>query len=247
MTTFAALYVKELKELRLMAAFSLVITVAIGLYVIVEAHAGPTMAAQVFLFLFPYLSALVLPFLLIHAFSGEWSGGTHYQLLSLPVSRVLPMVAKVAASWSLGAALFVVNTTALHATWLRMETMLDAAIRPEVNVVDGWTVLGAMYFGTLLLLSGIACVAAVVKLLVPRFKGLAAAGGFLLGVYLHGMIRELVLPGLEVAIGRSSLEPIVGMGNVALADVHTSLLYTSLIGVLFVAVGALMFDRLVEA
>ena len=113
MSPHIALYLKELKGIRLVSAVLVVATVAIVLVVLNDASDGGVHASMVLLFL-PYLSPPVLAGVLIHSITQEWSGNTQHQWLALPVPRAALLLTKVAAVLTLAAAVFLVDTFAVH-------------------------------------------------------------------------------------------------------------------------------------
>ena len=102
MTVWWTLYLKELKENRITFGFLILATLCAGLYSLMattEGRLNPRIAVG----LIPFLTIVVLPFLLLHSFSQEFKGQTHYQLLALPVQRWAIALCKVAAFLSVGA------------------------------------------------------------------------------------------------------------------------------------------------
>ena len=243
MSPLAALYVKELKELRLVAAFALATTAGIGLYAAAVGPSASTALAALGLVLLTGASALMLPALLVKSVTREWRTGTHYLMLSLPVGRAWPLLSKVAAHLSLGAALFLVSGLALHAVYVRLGPALHPM--PAIDPAGAWAAAAALYFGLLVLVSGIACGAAVVRLLAPRFKGLTTAAAVLLGIYLHAKVKALVLPGSGI-FETVRWDPLSGL-HVGHAEMLASLAVTCAVGLAYVALGAWLFARSAEA
>ena len=243
MSPLAALYVKELKELRLAAVFALATAGGIGLYAALFAQAaGAALAAAGLVFL-TGAGALMLPALLVKSVTREWRTGTHYLLLSLPVGRAWPVLAKVAAHWSLGAALFVVAGLALHGAYLRLGSTVD---RPFLDPSAAWGAAAALYFGLLVLVSGLACAAGVVRLVVPRFKGLASAAVALAGIYLHARAKGLLGHDSGGIFETVRWDPLSGFHFVS-EEMILSLAVTCAVGFAYVALGAWLFARSAEA
>lgn len=247
MTAWNAMYLKELKELRLAGAIALILTVALDVYALsLSRQQGPPF--ELALLALPYLSAFFLPLLLAHALTSEWRG-THYQMLSLPVPRAVVVLTKAQAVCTLGAALFVANTATVHLVFARE---VDRALQGSgffKTDVDGWGIwstLASVYWGILLLLGGIAVVVAATRLLVPRLKGLAAAGVTLFGLYLYGNLHGSVVALLAEILGRPAT--VTGFGPTdAIANAPVQFLCAALLGAAYLAVGALLFERAVEA
>ena len=244
MSPLAALYVKELKELRMVAAFALATAAGIGLYAVAAGPSASTALAAMGLLLLTGVSALMLPALLVKSLTREWRMGTHYLLLSLPVGRAWPLLAKVAAHLSLGAALFLVSGLALHAVYVRLGPAMHPM--PAIDPAGAWATAAALYFGLLVLVSGIACPAGVVRLLAPRFKGLATAATGLLGLWLHAEVKDLVLPHSGGIVEIVRWDPLTGMG-LGYAEMIASLAVTCAVGLAYVALGAWLFARSAEA
>ena len=244
MSPLVALYVKELKELRLVAAFALATAAGIGLYAAAAAPSASTALAAAGLVFLTGASALMLPALLVKSVTREWRTGTHYLMLSLPVGRAWPLLAKVAAHITLGAALFLVSGLALHAATLRLGSAMDSVAAMDPS--RAWTTAAALYFGLLALVSGIACPAGVVRLLAPRFKGLATAATGLLGLWLHAQVKALVLPHTGGIVKIVKWDPLSGV-HVGQAEMLASLAVTCGVSLAYVALGAWLFVRSAEA
>lgn len=243
MSPLAALYVKELKELRLAGAFVLATAAGIGLYAVAAGPSAATALAAAGLVFLAGASALMLPGLLVKSVTREWRTGSHYLMLSLPVGRAWPLLAKVAAHWSLGAALFLVSGLALHAVHLRIAAALDS--RPVIDPASAWASAAAIYFGLLALVSGLACVVTVVRLLAPRFKGLASAAAVLLGFYLHAKVKDLVQDSGGI-IDAVRWDPLSGVG-LDHGELIASMAVTCAVGLAYLALGAWLFARSAEA
>lgn len=244
MTPWRALYVKELKQIRLVAAIAVAGTAALGIYAVGGASAEPSVSAAAGLVALPYLSAPFLPFLLIHSISSEWNGRTHYQLLSLPVPRSCLMLAKVAAVASLGAAVFALNTLATAEVCRRLAQRGDLPIQGgPVGAGEVGLAIASFYWGALLLLLGIASAAAGLRVLVPRFKGLATVAVFLAGLYVYGKLLHHGMSLLQGTVGRWTM----ATGPEVMSGAHLMLITAALAGGLFLAIGAVLFERHVEA
>lgn len=248
MSRWKAMYVKELKELRLAAAIALVLTVAVDLYVLSSARSGPSVSPTVALLLLPYLGAIVLPVVLAQSLTAEWKG-THYQMLSLPVSRTAVLLTKAEAVYTLAAALFLAHTAIVHLTFAIEVDQARQGSGSFTTGVDGgdiWSLFASAYWGILLLLGGLAAVAATARLAARRLKRMAAAGVTLGGLYLYGKLHGLVVPVLAEALGRPAA--FTGFGPTgAVASGPVQFVYAALLGAAFLAVAALLFERAVEA
>jgi len=248
MSPFVALYLKELKGIRLVSAVLLFGTGAIVLTVISNAGDGGVHATMLLLLL-PYLCPPALAGVLIHSITQEWAGSTQHQWLALPVPRSSLMLAKLAAVASLGAGIFVLNTFGLHMIY---EQVLDTVgVSQEIvfqpppgfptdsfKADDLWSCAAAMFGSITLLLLGLGLAAAVLKTVVARFKGLVTVAVFLGGLWL----TESLGPAFSDLVGGG--ETVSGVGLQAAVNAY---LYLALMGAVFAAVGIFIFDRYVDA
>ena len=97
-----------------------------------------------------------------------------------------------------------------------------------------------MFGSVTLLLSGLGLIAASLKTVVFRFRGLVTVSVFLGGLWLTGRLA----PGETNVV--SHWEPAAGP-NLELAGVLDGYLYVALMGVVFSAVGLYLFDRYADA
>lgn len=247
MSAWNAMYLKELKELRLAGAIALILTVALDLYALsASRQQGPPF--EVVLLALPYLSAFFLPLLLAHALTSEWRG-THYQMLSLPVPRAVVVLTKAQAVLTLAAALFLANTATVHLVLASTVSRggPELVLLSTFHAAHLWSLAGCLYWGILLLLCGIAVVVAATRLLVPRLKGLAAAAVTLLGLYLYAKLADYAMAAISTALGLGPVEPSMIGPSAFMAEAPVQFLYAALLGAAYLAVGALLFERAVEA
>jgi hypothetical protein len=250
---FAALYMKELRAQRMVAAVLLLGTLGIAVYALTGVGENPS--ARAALIVLPYASALGLPFLLVHTISGEWTAQTHYQILALPVPRWMVLLAKVAVVLSLGLVIYVCSTVFLQLISERMTTAFVtnkeggflSLMEPHASASSVWGFAGIVYGVLLLPLIGIACAAAGVRVMAQRFKGLATVGVFVVGGYLYAKLQAPVVGALVRIFGEWRLDLAIHRGMEPTSDAHLLLMYSALFAALGIGVGALLFERYVEA
>ena len=253
MNDFITLYMKELRAQRMVIGVLLLGTLGLSIYALTGL--GDVPQPRLALIILPYASALGLPFLLIHAISSEWSAQTHYQILALPVPRWLVLLSKVAVVLSLGVVIYLCSTVFLQVIADRMTAMMLAQdgsgdsfrIEPHMDGSTVWAVSGIVYGVLLLPLLGIACAASGVRVMAQRFKGLSTLGVFVAGAYLYGKLQSPVVHALEKIFGKWELDLPIHHGTATASDVHLLLMYSVLFAALGVGVGAVLFEKYVEA
>ena len=233
MNAFKALYIKELKDNRSIFLFVLTAALALHAYGYTRAVDGMLPTPYIALALLPVVAVFVLPFLLIHAFSQEFKGQTHFQLLALPVSRGAIVIAKFLAVLSLGALLYLLATGTIHLLYVKLTGLSAPGVyMPGLAGSDLWLIVGQWYFGILLLLMGIA----------------TAMSGFFLGsLYLYGRLLARVFVPLNL-LSSHNIEVTTGSGGLEQVPLFLpSLLFTVLFSFLFVGLGILLYERFAEA
>lgn len=243
MNRYLALYVKELKAIRLVSAVLIAATAALVIWVLNDAGDGGVHGNMILL-VGPYLCPPLLAGVLMHSITQEWAGATQHQWLALPLPRPVLLLAKVAAVLTLAVAIYLLDTFALYMIHEQvLETLLS--LHPEADgqipsVMHLGSMAGTMFGSTTVLLLGLGLAAAAVKLIVPRFRGLVTVGVFIGGLWLTGRVAHTVSAHLHSVPGTSMERMIFATVN----DVH---LYITLMGVLFGSLGAVIFDRYVDA
>ncbi|MEW6749408.1 MAG: ABC transporter permease [Candidatus Latescibacterota bacterium] len=261
MSPWLALYVKEVKENRLGLGLLAGATACVVVYGLAHAVSGGALdfpPVWVGAMSLPYLSVLVLPFLLTHSVSREFDAQTHHQLLALPVPRAALMLAKVAAIFSGGVVICLLTTAAIRVASLvrdnaqmdlaRYEWHLPAGSGYAAGTVDA-TVAGG-YLAVLLLLLGMATLLAGLRLVVGRAHGLTAIVVFALSLYGYAKILGLALPtAAELATGIAGwptgpgIRSFPGFGSF----VAVCLVSTACTGLLYIAMGTWLFHRFARA
>lgn len=241
MNPYLALYIKELKALRLVGAVLIVATVALVAWVLCDATDGGVHASMALL-LGPYLCPPVLAGLLIHSISQEWSTHTQHQWLALPVPRAVLLLAKVAAVVTIGAGVFAINTFG----WQMIQAQILAAIGDTLTInshhglppfdqlsgSDLWGGVGSVFGAVTVLLLGLALAASSLRMIVPHFRGLVTPCVFLGGMW------------LTIHLGPE----IVGAGGQQLLPrLYAVYGYVAAMGVVFGVAGAAIFDRFADA
>ena len=180
MNTWKTLYIKEIKDNRILFVLLPLVTVFLELVAVLSFDdSGPS--PHLLWSVVPYSFVLVLPFLLIHSFAQEVKGQTHYLLLSLPVSRAQVFAAKVAAVTTLGLVLFALSTAGLIAVFGELRALVALVESIPFTAMHISVFMGACYLSAMALMLGMAGGIAGLKLVVWRFAGLASAA-FVLGV-----------------------------------------------------------------
>jgi len=249
--TWQALYLKELKDNRGVFAFVLLAALCLGAYAVVASvrTQGPTPGMA--LGAVGYLMSLVLPFLLIHSFSQEVRGQTHYLLLSLPVPHWHLVLAKFAAVLTGSAALFAVSTAFVHA--ILLDLAADAAATGaaphsqvfHVSGLDLWTVTACVYFSVTVLLLGIGTLISGVRLMVRRLQGILSVACFGACLYVYGYLFEPAVSGLG-SVGLYEMA-VIDHGQVEHVEPQLqALVYSCAMGLLFLGLGTWLIDKRVE-
>ncbi|MBT3341820.1 MAG: hypothetical protein HN712_13755 [Gemmatimonadetes bacterium] len=253
MNHFVALYLKELRAQRMVVGILLVGTLGLSIYALTGI--GPSPSPRLALIVLPYVSALGLPFLLIHSISTEWTGHTHYQILALPVPRWVVLLAKVALVLSLGLAICLISTVFLQIIADRMTGVIvasdvgghRAAAEPYIGDGTLWAMASIAYGMFLLPLLGIACAASGVRVMAQRFKGLSTLAVFVAGGYLYAQLKSPIVMALQKVFGRWQLDMAIHGGAPHMSDAHLYLIYSALFAALGIGLGALLFEKYVEA
>ncbi|MBT4496421.1 MAG: ABC transporter permease subunit [Gemmatimonadetes bacterium] len=247
MNAFKALYIKELKDNRSIFLFVLMAALALHAYGYTRGVEGILPTPYIALAFLPVVAVFVLPFLLIHAFSQEFKGQTHFQLLSLPVSRASIVITKFLAVLSLGALLYVLATGTMHLLYIRLGKLSAPGMHmPGVAGTDLWLIVGQWYFGILLLLMGIATAMSGLKLIVHRFQNFAMTLFFLGSLYLY--IRLLAGIFALNLLASHNIEITTGSGGLQQVPLFLpSLLFTLLFSLFFVCLGIFLYERYAEA
>ena len=186
MNTWKTLYIKEIKDNRTLFVLLPSVTAFLELVAVLSFDDGQSVpSAHCLWSVVPYSFVLILPFLLIHSFTQEIKGQTHYLLLSLPVSRAQVFAAKAAAVTTLGLVLFALSTAGLIAVFSELRAfapLVDIDMQSiPFTAMHIAVFTGACYLSALALMLGMAGGVAGLKLVVRRFAGLASAA-FVLGV-----------------------------------------------------------------
>ena len=243
------LYMKEMKENRVTFAFLILATTCAGVYGVVETT-GMSFRLHSAAAALPYLTFAILPFLMLHSFSQEFKGHTHYQLLALPVPRWVIALCTVAAFLSVGAAVCVLTTVAAHIVYLKILAMAQSpGSQINMPVVSGgtlWLFAGGGYISALLLMMGIVCLIAGVHLVVPRLHGLTATGLFVGGLYLYGRLMDPVILALQGIFGQMSISVAMhttGPATQVMSGAPSFVIYSILVGLVYLAAGVWLFER----
>lgn len=244
MHALLALYVKELRGIRLVAVVLLVGVIGLVAYVIQDAADGglrPSMG----LLVLPYLCPPVLAGLLIHSVGQEWAGNTQHQWLALPVSRSTLLLAKLAAVLTLAAGVFVINTAGLQLIQGQIVDSVAGMVQMPNHAVplhklspgDLWSATASIYGGVTMLLVGLGLLAASLRTVVTRFRGLLTVAVFLTGLWVSAKITHALAGGQQTQV--------VADGHILSAV--SAYGFLALVGVGFAAIGLVIFDKFVDA
>ncbi len=226
----AALYIKELKDVRGVFCLLAIGTVVLQGWVLltIETHA----IALFFSSLPVWATLFVLPVLLASSFNGEWRANTNHLLFALPVRTGIVSLCKFGAILSAGLVLFGISGTGLYfiasrAPWESVSAVLRFfGVTPTEAI--GST---AGVFASFLLLSlGIVTAMEGAKYTVARHRGFTAALSFVSCVVVY-----LTLAGYFVG----ALQDFLPIGAALMA-------YTILAGLVFVLIGMFLFEKFVE-
>ena len=265
MNTWKTLYIKEIKDNRLLFILLPLVTVFLELVAVQSFDDAQGVPSPHFLWsLVPYAFLLILPFALVHSFAQETKGQTHYLLLSLPVPRAQIFAVKVAVVATLGLVVFALSSAGLiavvgelHALALAVQHDYPQYRLPPFSgiAVDTLVVSGMVYLSAMAVMVGIASGAAGLKLVVRRFAGLASTA-FILGVlyfYFSTLPDVLDLPEVlgtyEVTIWSDYDGPDepIEISPDTLEVNFMFLAYSILVGLASMGIGMWLFEKRAEA
>lgn len=255
MKPFFALYVKELKANRALFLFLLLLIVGMSAYGLIRA--GDNLDFEIgkrFVNIdlpWPIIAAftlvLSLPFLLAHAFNAEWRSETHYQMFALPVSQYTVIMAKVVAIASKGIVGGIIVTIGLFLWIVREATSSDAAMmsigEPEVAIRT--YALSLFFLAALVLVTYMVFILGLVtgmegvKFAVKRYRGLTAVVFSIFAVFVYGRLFRQ---------GEQALD---FLGEISVFD-HlppidlAPFVYTILMGVIFMIIGLVVYEKRAE-
>ena len=255
MKQFFALYVKELKANKTLFLFLLLLIVGINVYGLIEIEnftfleiekeTGRTI--QVLHMPWSMLAALIfalsLPFFFAHAFNAEWKSETHYQMFALPVSQYTVILAKIAAVASKGIVGGIIVTIGLY-LWVVREASSDTAMM-SVGIEVGryafglFCVAGLVLVTYMIFIFGIVTGMEGVKFSVKRYRGLTAVAFFIFAVFVYGKLYRQGEQALDFLGEISLLDP---LPPIELAP----FVYTILMGVIFMIIGLVMYEKRAE-
>ena len=246
MKSFFALYMKELKANKTLFLFLLLLITGLNAYGLILIE-GILYFEEAFKRVFIWMTAAIfllifgLPFLLAHTFNTEWKSETHYQMFALPVARYKVILAKVAAVASVG---FVGGGIVIGSVYLLMLTILPGQIQSfeDMEVILflllvfcgglGLVTYMVFIFGLVIGMEG-------VKFSVKQYRGLTAVTFFLVAVFLYiGFFQQMTMA-LDF-LGQISISSTIGPIKLS------SFVYTILVGVIFMIIGLVMYEKRAE-
>jgi ABC-type transport system involved in multi-copper enzyme maturation permease subunit len=226
----AALYIKELKDVRGVFCLLAIGTVVLQGWVLltIETH-----AIAVFFSSLPVWAALfVPPVLLASSFNGEWRDNTIHLLFALPVRTGVVSLCKYAAILSAGLVLSGIAGTGLYFVALRAPWEAVSAILRFFGVTPTEAIgsTAGVVASFLLLSLGVVTAMEGAKYTVGRLRGLTAAVSFVSCIVVY-----LTLAGYFVG----ALQAFLPTGAALMA-------YTILAGLVYLLAGILLFEKFVE-
>ena len=257
MKPFFALYVKELKANRTLFLFLFLLIVGINIYGLIQVENFTFLEIeketgghiQILSIPWPGLAALIfvfsLPFLLAHAFNTEWKSETHYQMFALPVSQYTVILTKIAAVASKGIVGGVIVTIGLSLWAARKAALPNIKILSvggtEVTAFfDFALVVGLALVTYMVFIFGVVTGMEGVKFAVKRYRGLVAVAFFILSTFLFGRLFQQGASTLDF-LGQISMSPpaefAIDLGG---------FVYTILMGVIFMIIGLVVYEKRAE-
>ncbi len=247
MKQFFALYVKELKANRTLFLFLLLLIAGLNAYGLIRIEDGLDVEEsfkQIFIWttIAIFLAILSLPFLLAHAFNSEWKSDTHYQMFALPVSQYKVILAKVAVVASIG---FVGGGIVIGSLYLLMLANLPGQILSfdgmEVTLFWDFVFMCGLGLVTyMVFILGLVTGMEGVKFSVKRYRGLVAVAFFAVAVFLFFRFFQQMTIALDF-LGQIEILP-TPSAQIALAP----FVYTILMGVIFMIIGLVMYEKRAE-
>ena len=226
----AALYIKELKDVRGVFCLLAIGTVVLQGWVLltIETHA----IALFFSSLPVFATLFVPPVLLASSFNGEWRANTNHLLFALPVRTGVVGLCKFAAILSIGLSLFGIAGAGLYfvasrAPWEAVSSVLGFF---GVTPAEVFGYAAGVFAAFLLLSLGVVTAMEGAKYTAARLRGLTAAVSFVTCVVVY-----LTLAGYFV----SALQDFLPTGAALMA-------YTFLAGLVFLLIGLFLFEKFVE-
>ena len=251
MKSFFALYVKELKANKTLFLFLLLLIVGMNIYGLMKvANVSQEQLGTIIKFRLLVMSpinlaksilVLSLPFLLAHTFNSEWRSETHYQMFTLPISRYKVILAKVAAVASVG---FLGGGIVIGSLYLLMLDILPGQVLSfegmEVTLFLVLVLCGGVGLATyMVFIFGLVTGMEGAKFSVKRYRGLAAVIFFLIAVFLYiGFFHQMTMA-LDF-LGHISVGPTIGPIELS------SFAYTILVGIIFMIIGLVMYEKRAE-
>ena len=253
MKPFFALYVKELKANRTLFLFLLLLIAGMSVYGVIRA--GDNLDFEIgegFVnidFPWPIIAAFTLvfslPFLLAHAFNTEWKSETHYQMFALPVSQYTMILAKIAAVASKGivGSIIVIgflSLWAVHKAALPNVKILSTGGTEVTVFFDFAFLIGLTLVTYMIFILGVVTGMEGVKFAVKRYRGLTAVAFFIFAVFLYGRFFSQ---------GKEFFEFSGEISMTAPAEFTIELapfVYTILVGVIFMIIGLVMYEKRAE-
>ena len=235
---------------RTLFLFLLLLLVGINIYGFIEIKnisqqiaSGEFLKLSFFILLPPFTLVLSLPFLLAHAFNVEWKSDTYYQMFALPVPQYIVNLAKVAAVASKGIVGGGIVIGGMY-FWVLADL-------PDVKIIafDNTQVTGFLNFVSItglglvtymVFILGLVTGMEGIKFSVKRYRGLTAVAFFAIAVFLFFRFFKQMTTALDF-LGQIEILP-TPSAQIALAP----FVYTILMGVLFMIIGLVVYEKRAE-
>ena len=265
MKPFFALYMKEIKANKILFLFLLLLIVGMNVYGVIRAGDNldfeigkrfvnidlPWPIIAVFTLVFS------LPFLLARAFNTEWKSETHYQMFALTVPQYTVILSKIAAVASKGIVGGIIVTIGLSLWAARKAALPNVKIfsvgGTEVTAFFDFALVAGLVLVTyMIFILGVVTGMEGVKFAVKRYRGLVAIAFFILAMFLYG---RLFSQGKELFefFGQISMSlPAVFAIELApsppaeLTIELAPFVYTILMGVIFMIIGLVVYEKRAE-
>lgn len=239
MKPLTALLTKELKGLRTIFLFLVLITIAVDLYgFFTGSHSNGRPALSILPF---GVLIFLLPAILFYSFNSEWRNNTVYFLFSLPVKRYWIPVLKTIAVLLLSTVLFVISAGGVYANYLRY-----LSDNVSISTKDFWAFLAIIYFTPQIFLLAAVSLSESAKFSFHRVRGLIATLVFILIVYLFlklGGVGQRIFGFLPVYhINVISQQANIGTPKIPLSDIVYPLVFSFIVFLL----SCLIFEKKVE-
>lgn len=240
MKQLSTLLFKEIKALRTVFLFLVLITVAVDLYGYLT---GSPTSLKPALSLLPYLGLIfLLPAILFYSFNSEWRNTTVYLLFSLPINHYWIPILKTLAILLISIPLFIISSAGVYINYLAYYSN-DLYVSPT----DFWAFFSINYFILQFFLLSVVTLSESIKFSFHRARGLFATLTFVIVVYiflrLEGLGHQIFgfLPTYHINV-------VVKQGNLShYPNIHLSnVVYPVVFSIITLLLSCLIFEKKVD-